>query len=97
MSKTRVYQIWEGMKQRCLNPNNSAYEYYGGRGLGIYEDWHTFEGFYADVLDPPPGMSLDRTDNDADYAPWNWRWAPRSVQLANRRPYRRRRSKAGRK
>ena len=30
---TRLYGIWCGMKERCYNQNNRAYERYGGIGI----------------------------------------------------------------
>ena len=38
-----TYYSWAGMKQRCLNPNNRAYGYYGGRGIKICDRWLKFE------------------------------------------------------
>jgi len=37
--------IWRGMKDRCYNPRNQAYEYYGGRGIEISDAWMDFERF----------------------------------------------------
>jgi hypothetical protein len=76
------------MIQRCLNPNAPGYCYYGGRDppITVCDDWRTFEGFYADVGDPPSDdLTLDRINNDGPYAPWNYQWATRAVQVANRR------------
>lgn len=85
MSKTREYRTWASIRQRCQNPNNPAYSYYGGRGIGLCDKWQTFESFYADVGNIPPGMTLDRIDNDRGYEPSNIRFATRQEQSANRR------------
>lgn len=84
-TRTSVYTRWADMKQRCLNPNNHAYENYGGRGITVCDRWVTFENFYADMGDPPPGLSLDRFDNDGNYEPGNCRWATPEEQIANQR------------
>ena len=36
---TLLYRTWAGMKNRCLNPNNSAYKWYGGRGISVCQEW----------------------------------------------------------
>ena len=84
-SYSRAYSVWESMLSRCSNENHTAYENYGGRGITVCPQWGTFLGFYADMGDPPEGMSLDRRDNDLGYSPENCRWATNIQQARNNR------------
>ena len=48
-SHTKTFRIWGGMKNRCNNPKNKAYAYYGGRGIKVCERWANFESFFEDM------------------------------------------------
>lgn len=81
---SRAYKTYYAMRNRCLNPNFHAYARYGGRGIRICQRWlDSFEAFYADMGDPPPGCTLERRNNDEGYSPDNCVWADRKTQANN--------------
>lgn len=87
MSKTRIYNTWNKMIERCHNQNCPGFPNYGGRGIRVCKRWRdSFDAFYADVgMKPSPRHSLERINNDGDYKPNNVRWATPREQLRNTR------------
>jgi hypothetical protein len=81
-----VYWVWSSMKARCLNPKDSHFAHYGGRGITVCERWRqSFAAFRDDMGPRPEGLEIDRINNDGNYEPGNCRWTTRSVQATNRR------------
>jgi len=80
----REYRIWQAMRSR-VSGRSSNPEHYCDRGITSCERWNSFEAFLADMGKCPPGMSLDRRDNDGGYTPDNCRWATALTQNNNSR------------
>ncbi len=85
------------MIQRCNNHDNPGYMNYGGRGIRVCAGLTPFDGFLSVLGESPPGLEIDRMDNDGNYTcgrcdeclkngwPLNLRWATRKQSARNKR------------
>lgn len=89
--RTPEYKSWQKMIGRCVNPNNHAYENYGGRGISVFPDWvKSFAVFLSYIgRKPTSEHSIERIENGGNYEPGNVRWATMVEQANNRRTNRR--------
>lgn len=77
---------WMNMIGRCYDPEHKQFRNYGGRGISVCAEWHSFEGFLLGLPDGWFGRAeMDRIDNDGNYEPSNVRWATKKQNCANRR------------
>ena len=85
---TKLYEVWKTMKQRCYNPNNKGYKNWGGRGIVVCDEWkNNYQAFYEWSMNNgyKEGLSIDRINNDGNYAPSNCRWSDKITQCNNTR------------
>jgi hypothetical protein len=84
LSDTNEHRAWTRIRRRCNSPSYHNFPRYGGRGIKVCARWDLFENFLADMGPRPPGLTLERIDNDGDYEPSNCRWATQAEQNKNK-------------
>lgn len=73
--KHPLYLRWRAMMTRCYNSSWHGYAWYGGKGIKVAKEWHSFEGFLSDMGSAFfEGAVLDRRDSSKDYCKENCRW-----------------------
>lgn len=84
------YKLLNNILSRCYNPKTLKYHLYGGRGIGVAEEWRGMDKYPAFLAHvgrrPSPKHSLDRWPNkNGNYEPGNVRWATSTEQMRNAR------------
>lgn len=81
LSSTSEYRIFDGIWQRCYNPNASFYDSYGARGITLEGKWaegtreERFMQFYEDMGPRPSEYhTIERLDPSKGYYKENCIW-----------------------
>lgn len=83
--RSSTYESWRNMTRRCNDPGHPRYADWGGRGITVDPRWADFANFLADMGEKPPGLTLERKDNDGPYNAENCCWDTYHAQRVNRR------------
>lgn len=78
------------MKQRCYNQNTSIYQYYGGKGVIICDEWREdFMSFkaWADSHGYEEHLTIDRIDSNGNYCPNNCQFVTLGENVRRRYGY----------
>ena len=86
MSNSRLYCIWQKMKDRCFNEKHKGYSQYGSKGISICKEWLDFNNFKEWSLSNfyNDDKTIDRIDNTKGYCKDNCRWVDFSTQASNK-------------
>lgn len=88
LSDHLLYDVWQKMVSRCYDENDKGFKNYGARGIEVWLDWkEDFMSFYDWCMENgyKEGLSVERLDNDGNYAPYNCKLATREEQSRNKR------------
>lgn len=85
-SASLTYSSWVAMKQRCYNPKVDLFDYYGGKGIEVCDEWRdSFDKFLEDMGERPnKSFTLNRLDSNKNYYKENCEWASKSKQVLDR-------------
>jgi hypothetical protein len=86
-SKTLLYGLWHGIKDRCKNMYGEKNKHYKGKGIKVCDEWASSYLVFREwalANGYKKGLSLDRIDGNKNYEPSNCRFVTMEVQQNNR-------------
>lgn len=85
--RPRAYSSWYNMIARCTRESWPQFKDWGERGITFDPRWRDFPAFLADMGERPPGMTLERKDNNGPYCRENCVWVTQHQQMMNTRVF----------
>ena len=94
LSYTRIYKVWQTMKNRCYWPKAEGFYRYGGRGITVCAEWlHDPVAFvtwarshgYTDGIEKNNNheITINRINNDSNYEPSNCEFTTYDINNQN--------------
>lgn len=91
LSKTRIYETWRGMHNRCEDVNHKDYPLYSKKGITVCQEWNRSNkngliNFYNWAVDNgyEDSLTIDRKNNDLGYEPGNCQFVNDIAQANNK-------------
>lgn len=83
---SKLYKVWSAMRDRCRNPKNKSFRWYGAKGITVCKEWDNYDVFFnwANKNGYERGMTLDRIDGDKPYCSANCRFVTIQQQQKNK-------------
>ena len=84
----KIKLAYKNMLSRCYSKLNDSYGNYGGRGIGVCDEWVKSRDLFISWAlknNHQDSLSLDRIDNEKGYSPKNCKWSTVKEQLRNQR------------